>query len=171
MQKPAPHWRPLAATEIDRVEAIAAVVHPRFFEERVVFAERQQLYPAGTLLLEIDGNACGYILSHPWRRGMLPALNALLGAIPENADTYYIHDLALLPAARGSGAAAQIVAHLTRHARAAGFASMSLVAVNGSQGFWERQGFAVEEISGLADKLMSYEPEAKMMLKPLSSLT
>jgi ribosomal protein S18 acetylase RimI-like enzyme len=171
MQKPVPHWRPLAATEIDHVEAIAAVVHPGFFEERAVFAERQRLYPAGTLLLEIDGNACGYILSHPWRRGTVPALNALLGAIPENADTYYIHDLALLPAARGSGAAPQVVAHLTRHAREAGLAGMSLVAVNGSQGFWEKQGFAVVKIPGLAEKLMSYEPGAKMMVKPLSSLT
>ena len=49
------------------------------------------------------------------------------------------------PLTRGLGAGKRIVDGLTKHAGAMDFPSLSLVAVNGSQGFWEKQGFAVEE--------------------------
>lgn len=161
-------WRPLLPEDLAAVEAIAGVVHPDFFEAPAIFAERQRLYPAGTHLLEIDGTPAGYVLSHPFRLNTLPALNALLGAVPEGADTYYLHDLALLPMARGTGAAGAIVGQLAGHARATGFASMSLVAVNGSRGFWERQGFAVADAPMLAGKLASYEDAARYMIRRLA---
>src|SRR5690606_2167086 len=134
-----------------------------------VLAERQRLYRNGCYLLEIGTSPAGYVLSHPWRAAEPPALNTPLGAIPADADTYYLHDLALLPVARRVGAAAQIVAALAKHAAATGFASMSLVAVNGSRGFWEKQGFAAVPAPGLAAKLGSYEPEAVLMSKPVTA--
>jgi len=157
-------WRPLLPSDLPALSAIAAAVHPGFPEEDAVFAERQLLYPGGAMLLEKDGAPAGYVLSHPWRFGQLPALNALLGKIPHDADTYYLHDLALLPAARGGGAAGKAVALLRDKARRAGFAHMSLVAVNGSQPFWTRHGFAVEERPELAEKLASYEAAARLMV-------
>jgi GNAT superfamily N-acetyltransferase len=159
------HWRGLTALDLPDVEAIAAKVHPDFPEDMAVFAERQRLYPEGTRLLELDGVPAGYILSHPWRFKALPELNALLGAIPDDADTYYLHDLALLPAARGTGAAAMIVGDILRHARAAGLASVSLVAVNGSLPFWYKHGFRALKAPELDDKLNSYEAAARLMVK------
>lgn len=163
-------WRPLIALDLPTVTAIAEIVHPDFPEDAEVFAERQALYPDGTRLLEVDGVASGYVLSHPWRFKQLPALNALLGAVPSDADTYYIHDLALLNKARGTGAAAMIVGEIQRHARAQGFANMSLVAVNGSLPFWHKHGFRALSPSKLApelvDKLNSYEAQARFMVKP-----
>lgn len=161
------HWRPLTPSDLPAVEAIAASVHPDFFEEPAIFAERQALYPAGTWLLEVDNTPAGYMLSHPWRLGTLPALNSLLGTVPPDADTYYLHDLALLPLARGTGAAGAVVRILTGHAQKAGFATMSLVTVNGSRGFWEKQGFAARDVPALAEKLESYETAARYMVKPL----
>ena len=160
-------WRLMTPADIPQVAAIAAVVHPAFFEETAVFAERQRLFPQGTLLLERAGRASGYVLSHPWRRGELPALNSLLGRIPEDASTYYIHDLALLPEARGARAAGALVDSLTALARSLGFSALSLVAVNDSRGFWERQGFRVVERPELAAKLASYEAAAVLMEKAL----
>ncbi|ODT77311.1 MAG: GNAT family N-acetyltransferase [Pelagibacterium sp. SCN 64-44] len=157
-------WRPLLPSDLPALSAIAAQVHPGFPEDDAVFAERQRLCPGGTMLLEKNGAPAGYMLSHPWRFGQLPALNALLGEIPRNADTYYLHDLALLPAARGSGAAGMAVEKLLDTARTAGFAHVSLVAVNGSQPFWRRHGFAVEERPELAGKLASYEAAARLMV-------
>jgi GNAT superfamily N-acetyltransferase len=142
-------------------------VHPDFPEDLAVFAERQRLYPDGARLLELEGIPSGYILSHPWRFRTLPDLNALLGSIPDAADTFYLHDLALLPAARGTGAAAMIVGDILRHARAAGFANLSLVAVNGSLPFWYKHGFRAVQAPELADKLASYEGAARLMVKPL----
>lgn len=163
------HWRPLTPSDLPAVEAIAAIVHPGFPEDAAVFAERQSLYPDGTRLLELDGVPAGYVLSHPWHFKQLPALNALLGAVPEHADTYYIHDLALLNKARGTGAAARIVGEIQRHARAHGFANMSLVAVNDSLPFWHKHGFRALSPSVLSAellaKLASYEAAARFMVK------
>lgn len=160
-------WRALTGYDMPAVEKIADVVHPNFFEAPEVLAERQRLYYNGAYLLEIGERPAGYVLSHPWRLGDLPELNALLGEIPEAADTYYIHDLALLPVARRIGAASFITNALAKHARAHGYPTMSLVAVNGSAGFWARHDFLVADAPDLAAKLHSYEPEARLMVRRL----
>jgi GNAT superfamily N-acetyltransferase len=164
---PGDFWRPLEADDLATVEAIAAKVHPGFFERPEIFAERIALYPAGARLFEIDGVAAGYVFSHPYRLGALPALDTLLGALPPEPDCFYLHDLALLPGARGRGAGAAITGALAAHAAAQGFADMALVAVNGSKAFWQRLGFAPVEIAALRDKLLSYEPEACYMQRRL----
>jgi N-acetylglutamate synthase-like GNAT family acetyltransferase len=84
-----------------------------------------------------------YVLSHPWLAIAPPALNSLLGELPAVPSTYYIHDLALAPEVRGTGAAAEIVGWLAAHALASWLSNMTLIAVNGSSGFWQRQGFDV----------------------------
>lgn len=161
-------WRAMTGYDLPAVQKIADQVHPGFFESAEVLGERQRLYRNGCYLLEIGEKPAGYVLSHPWRSGSLPALNALLGEIPADADTYYIHDLALLPVARRVGAASHIVGALIKHATAKGFASMTLVAVNGSAGFWEKRGFVVREAPEFAEKLKSYEDAARLMVKPLA---
>lgn len=162
-------WRPLIVSDLPAVEAIAKIVHPDFPKDGAVFAEQQRLYPDGTRLLELDGVPAGYVLSHPWHFKQLPELNALPGAVPEYANTYYIHDLVLLNKARGTGAAAKIVGEIQRHARGRGFANMSLVAVNGSVPFWHKHGFRAVAPSALAAelvaKLNSYEAAARFMVK------
>lgn len=161
------HWRALTTLDLPSVEAIAAVVHPDFPEDPEIFAERQRLYPDGTRLLELAGVPSGYIISHPWHFKSLPALNSRLGAIPPDASTYYLHDLALLNKARGTGAAAMIVGEIIDHARAAGFPNLSLVAVSGSHHFWHKHGFRVVKVPELAETLASYELTARFMVKPL----
>lgn len=160
-------WSKLTPNEVAHVTSIAAQVHPGFFEDAAIFAERQKLCPDGCWLLRVDGQAAGYVLSHPVKLGQLPALNSLLGSIPPDADSYYIHDMALLPAARGTGAARQLVGQLATHARSAGFATMSLVAVNASQRFWESQWFMVSPRPELAEKLKTYEDAARFMVRLL----
>jgi GNAT superfamily N-acetyltransferase len=157
----------MTAYDLPAVETIAAEVHPGFHEAPEVLAERQQLYRNGCYLLEIGERPAGYVLSHPWREGEPPALDTMLGDIPADAATYYLHDIALLPVARRIGAASEILDALVKHAQARGFATMSLVAVNGSQGFWERRGFAVKNRPELKAKLWSYAADARLMVKPL----
>jgi GNAT superfamily N-acetyltransferase len=168
MNGPEMHWRPMATGDLAAVEAIAAIVHPGFFERPGIFAERLRLYPQGARLLTRGSTALGYVLSHPWRDGAVPALDSLLGELPAGARNYYLHDLALLPEARGTGAAGRLVAELVEHATKAGFFRMSLVAVNGSQDFWRRQGFSVLDLPELRQKLASYEAAAAFMVRPLA---
>jgi GNAT superfamily N-acetyltransferase len=157
----------MSAFDMPAVESIAAAVHPSLHEAPEVLAERQRLYPHGCYLLEIGERPAGYVLSHPWRAGTLPPLNARLGALPAGPNTYYLHDLAVLPLARRIGAASRIVEALRKHARAGGYSSMTLVAVGGSQGFWERHGFMVEDAPHLREQLTRYEPGARLMVQPL----
>ena len=131
------------------------------------FTERLRLAPDGARFLELGGQPAGYMLAHPWRFGELPALNALLGEIPADADTFYLHDLALLPAARGTGAAAMVVGDMLRLARLRGYRSASLVAVNGSLPFWYKHGFRIAQRPELEGKLASYEPSARLMSRSL----
>ena len=157
-------WRPMQANDLPVVSGIAGKVHPRFFEDDFVFAERRALAPQGCWICEGPDGALGYVLSHPWTLAAPPALNSPLGAIPEKPDTFYIHDLALVPGARGTGAAGKIVETLIAVAKP--FPAMSLVAVNGSAGFWSRFGFAPANRPDLAQKLRTYDEDARFMVRP-----
>ena len=160
-------WRLLTAYDLPAVEAIAGTVHRDFFERPEVLAERQRLYHNGCYLLELNEKPVGYVLSHPWTYASLPALDTLLGQLPAHPDTYYLHDLCLLPVARRIGAAGKILGALAKHAAAQGYPTMSLVAVNGSVPFWERHGFAVTDEPALYAKLLSYEQGARYMVRRL----
>ncbi|CAL75938.1 conserved hypothetical protein; putative acetyltransferase [Bradyrhizobium sp. ORS 278] len=159
-------WRAMSSDDLAAVDAIAARVHPGYPEDMAVFAERLQLHGEGCRVLAA-ATVLGYVISHPWHLGAPPALNVLIGGIPSVAATFYIHDLALLPDARGSGAAASIVTALTAHARELGLPSLSLVAVNGSAPFWRKQGFSIaaEPDDG---KLTSYGADACLMRRDLA---
>ncbi len=159
------HWRAMAARDLPAVNRVADAVHPLYPEDDAVFAERLALYPAGCLVLEGNAGVQGYAVAHPWILGRPPALNTLLGHLPEEADTFYIHDVAVLPAARGARHAAAGVALLLETAARDGFGNVSLVAIRGAAGFWEKLGFSVEDAPALHDKLAAYDDAARLMVR------
>jgi ribosomal protein S18 acetylase RimI-like enzyme len=156
-------WRSMTATDLPAVLAVAAEVHPHYPEDEAVFAERQRLCPEGCLVLDRADGPIGYVVAHPWHRAAPPALNSLLGALPMQAGCFYIHDLALLPVARGSGAGGMVVARLAAIAAQAGLSCLALVAIDGSLGFWRRQGFREVHEPALAEKLASYDDAARYL--------
>jgi ribosomal protein S18 acetylase RimI-like enzyme len=160
-------WRPMTATDLPAVLAVAAVVHPDYPEDEAVFAERLRLFPHGCFVLDGPKGLLGYVVSHPCHRGAPPALNTLLGRLPEAPGAFYIHDLALLPAARGSGAGRLIVEQLVALAREVRQPRLALVAVNDSSRFWQRQGFREMHDPALAAKLASYDDAARYLEREL----
>lgn len=159
-----PAWRPMRAGDLPDVERISAIVHPRFPEREEVPVERLHLFPDGCLVAIGDGAPVGYAIAHPGVVGHPPALDTLLGALPGDADCLYVHDVALLPEARGlryGEAAAEILAGV---ARRHGFSRLALTAVNNSTAFWSRQGFA---ITSIAKGLASYGDDAAYMVRML----
>jgi N-acetylglutamate synthase-like GNAT family acetyltransferase len=58
-----------------------------------------------------------------------------------------------------------MVTALIAEAESAGFETLSLVAVNGSQPFWRRHGFEVVEVPALVAKLASYDAAARLMVR------
>jgi ribosomal protein S18 acetylase RimI-like enzyme len=153
--------------DLPAVLAIATLVHPDYPEDEAVFAERLALAPEGCLCLAEGSELAGYVVSHPWMLFDVPPLNARLGHLPEAVDLWYVHDLALLPAARGGGAARLVVGHLARRAQDAGYGAMALVAVNGSGPFWTRQGFREAHDPALDRTLASYDDAARYMVRLL----
>ena len=149
------------------VDAIAAEVHPNFPEDVAIPAERLRLAPAGCFVLAEDHAISGYVVSHPWHAFPPPKLNTLLGAIPERPESWYIHDLALLPAARGRGHAGALVEHLAARARDLGLPIMSLTAVSGSAPFWAGHGFVSQGGADFAAALASYGADAAFMVRRL----
>ncbi|MFD1199651.1 GNAT family N-acetyltransferase [Brucella gallinifaecis] len=158
-------WRRMQAQDIAQVTAVANVVHPDFFEDEAVFRDRFKIYPAGCFVLANGHEILGYGISHPWQLDSVPALNFVLGELPKDVGTYYIHDIALLPEARSGGQASRVVELMGAQAERDGFATMALVAVNGSRGFWEKKGFVTREVSELAEKLKGYSDEALYMVR------
>lgn len=157
-------WRPMTPADLTAVTEVAGLVHPDYPEDLAVLAERQALYPPGCFMLE-GLSVQGYAFSHPWRFGQPPKLNTRLHRLPDDADTFYIHDVAILPDARSGGHGAAIVALLA--GQAAGMGSLSLVAVGHSMAFWLRHGFRPCENNALRTALVSYDEGARFMVRPL----
>ncbi|MBC7135627.1 GNAT family N-acetyltransferase [Oceanibaculum nanhaiense] len=159
-------WRPMTPADLPAVQDVAEIVHPLYPESPAVAAERLALYPAGCLVAERDGRLLGYAVSHPGLLGRPPALDVLLGSLPEAPDCLYLHDIALLPQAHGLGLGSALVAHLLRLAKAAGFPVLALTAVNNSAGYWQRRGFApYQGDAALAAKLASYGEDALYLVR------
>ncbi|WP_051683390.1 GNAT family N-acetyltransferase [Sphingomonas sp. UNC305MFCol5.2] len=154
------------ASDLAAVSAISDAVHGRYTEPKAVYAERLALHPAGCRVFAHEGEVAGYLITHPWHRDDPPKLGGLLGAVPADATTYYLHDIALLPAARGTGAGKAALDFVMERARALGFADITLMAVGGADRFWGAQGFAT--VPREADQ--SYGAGAYLMRMPVAAI-
>jgi ribosomal protein S18 acetylase RimI-like enzyme len=154
-------WRAMQAGDLDGVVAVARLAFPDHPEGRACFAERLALAPESCFVLEGEGRIAGYLIAYPWPQGAIPPLDTLLGGLPERRDSWYLHDLALLPEARGGGNARAGLALLFDRVDA----PIALVSVNESAGFWQAQGFVRQDSPALRAKLSSYGPDACYMVR------
>lgn len=155
------HWRPMRAGDLDGVVEVARIAFPHHPEGRACFAERLSLAPDGCFVLDGPQGVSGYLIAYPWPLEAIPPLDTLLGSLPGTRDAWYLHDLALLPAARGGGHAAAGLALLFGRIDA----PIALVSVNDSAAFWQAQGFVPHESPALRAKLASYGPDARYMVR------
>jgi GNAT superfamily N-acetyltransferase len=134
-------WCPLTVNHIPSLTLISARIHPTLPERPAIFAERIALFPSGCFALvnTSTNELCGYAISHPIRYRQPPALDSFLGEIPDDADMYYIHDVAILPEFQGQGYAKTCVEMIAEAARR--FDVTGLVSMYGTAGFWGRFGF------------------------------
>ncbi|WP_297322037.1 GNAT family N-acetyltransferase, partial [uncultured Bartonella sp.] len=122
------------------------------------------LSPDTCFILNGENNSVGYIIAHPFKIGLIPPLNRLLGHLRQESDTLYIHDLALLPQARNGGNGKKAVRLMIERAKQKKLATLALVAVNGSGPFWQTNGFFPASFSQqLKGKLLTYGGDACYM--------
>lgn len=148
-------WRPMQPADLPAVAAVADCLHPHHPESPAIFAERLALAPAGCHVLADGPVLLGYAVAHPWTGLAPPPLDSLLGALPEWPGPWHLHDIALLPVARGAGHAAAL---LRRWPRA------TLVAIAGTGGYWAAQGFHDAPCADPA-ALASYGAGARFMAR------
>lgn len=162
-------WRPATLADTADIARLSRAHLGPYAEGENVFAERIRLAPEGCFVLTSGENIVGYFCSHPWIRGKPPALHQMLGAIPRDADCWYVHDVAVDHAARGGGVVADVCARVFRIAEADGFRTAMLVAVSGAGGYWKKLGFVDATTDALRYKLRDYGDDAVYMERALGA--
>ncbi|WP_246174605.1 GNAT family N-acetyltransferase [Pandoraea terrigena] len=160
--------------DLPQVLAVQALAYRGPMQEtEATLASRHALSPA-TCWVAVDADAmgatvAGYLLTHPWCIAAPPPLDTRLDALPDASDCWYVHDMALAPRTRGAGVARRLYAAALASAQSLGLPASALVAVQQSQGFWTRFGYAaMSDISPqMAAKLAGYGDGAVFMTRSL----
>lgn len=162
-------WVPLRVEDVSDVVRIADQLHPGLPERPEVYGEKIRLAPETCRKLVRHGVCLGYGIAHPWRLNAIPPLDTLLDELPTDPDCLYLHDVALLPSARGQSAPATYVQFAIECARQSGLPRLAMTSVYGSDVVWRRFGFEVVPATpDLASKLAGYGPSAKYMVLSVS---
>jgi GNAT superfamily N-acetyltransferase len=162
-----PQWRPASTPDLDAVRHIADRIHPELPERPEILAEKLALFAEGCFILAHDAAIFGYAIAHPWRLKQIPPLDTFLTALPPAPDCLFVHDVAVLPEARGHGAAAMLVAILTRIAKKHDLPRLALVSVYGTDVLWAGYGFKPAPDKALRTALAAYGESAKYMIRKL----
>ncbi len=135
--------RPLLARDIPDLLRIDHESYiPELRESEAAFLSKMALFRAGALGC-FDGNdMCGYVFALPWRGPAVVGIAQVLDALPADPDVMYIHDLVVAPACRGRHVASTLLDEILRLAESLHLDRFALVAVQGSEPFWARAGFA-----------------------------
>ena len=160
-------WRDALLGDAEMISAIEHRVHTLPPERIEVFREKIALFGAGCRVLTMGGRVVGYGIAHPWRFDDVPPPDRLLGAIPTDATCLFLHDVAMLPEARGSGASGAFVDHAAKVAAQEGLASLALVSVYGTDGLWQRHGFVLSPSAATCRQLGRYGDTALYMVRQL----
>ena len=157
-------WRQARNIDLAAIAGIAEAIHPHLPEGPAIFAERLQLFPQGCFVLAPNGIVAGYGISYPWMLHDIPPLGTLLEGLPLSSECLFVHDVAIVPAARGNGSAGKLLQILTAVARSHHLPFLALVSVYGTDVLWSRFGFRAQSGSRVFDKLDSYGPTARYMM-------
>lgn len=162
---------PMTAAHIDEVVQIQAEAFtPDLRETPEVFANRIARFGEFFRVAYQNGRMVGYVVAFPWKFGDAPVNNQKFPEDLPEPDCFFIHDIALLPGARGGGIARALLEDAYQTAHALGFDAASLVAVGQSGTYWDRVGFVpfarVTEAKR-AYILAIYGPGARLMARPI----
>ena len=159
----------LRALGVDDVDALLRIQEhcygADFAEPREVFVRRLRTAGHCSWAAEQGGELVAYLAAYWSRPGAITPLN---GDFAEYADAsvLYLHDMAVSAAAAGQGLAQRMVQALKAQARERGVRRTALVSVQGSQLYWERQGYKAESVANAAQQqhLASYGESALYMV-------
>lgn len=161
-------WRAMTPDDLDATIQLAGKLHTDYPEDNEIFMERLALSPEGCFVLQGPEKLEGYMLSHPWRGTLTPALNTLLHNLPAQPDRWYLHDIALTEDVRGQGCAQKAISLVEQAARHHHLSLISLISTRHALGFWHKQGFMAENTPAEEQAVLaSYDPYAQLLSRPV----
>ena len=163
---------PLALQHLPGLLAVQRACYDDVLVEGFDVFSRRLASPANcSLVLQYEGQVVAYLAAYQSQRGKVTPLHGDFNpvAAPGVCDTLYLHDMAVLPQMAGRGLARALVAPLWERAAAQGLHYTALVSVQGSQAYWQRQGYAVQQLEEAAqrEQLASYGTGAVYMARHL----
>lgn len=114
---------------------------PSLHESDEAFVRLIELFPEGAFGFFDAEGLCAYAFGVPLKAGSTLELRTPLDRIPDEPDTFYIHDVAVAERCRGRGIGRALAERLLALAAERGFTRCDLVSVQGSAPFWEAFGF------------------------------
>lgn len=181
-QAAALHWPPPSPRALDSadlaglLEVQRACYGPQFLESHETYARRLRHANQCSLVMVESAASSGstllaYLAAYDGKRGTVTPLNGDFCTALE-PDTLVLHDMAVLPRCAGHGLAQALLEHCWRLAITRGMLHSALVAVQGSQRFWERHGYQARAVPGVqaAQRLAAYGDGALYMERPLPSV-
>ncbi len=155
--------------DLHAVLDVQAACYPPAMQEPGGVVLGRLLAAAATTLVAGDADGvCAYAFAYPSKLGRITPLHAGFAPAPD-ADTLYVHDLAVHPRAHGQGHGRQLAQVLFEAARALGLRHAALVAVMDARPFWEALGFAAADPGQGAAALATYPGDALYMCRRLDA--
>jgi len=161
--------RTMRAVDLDAVLAVQLACYGAgFVEDGGLIARRLAAAPHTGWVVEYKGRVQAYLVGYPSTVGKLTPLHGEFEVAAE-ADSLYLHDLAVHPDASGLGLGPRLVRHAWAYAAGAGWLHSTLVSVQSSVGFWERQGYAPAQPAnaGQQARLATYPGDSVYMSRRL----
>ena len=138
--------RPLQPHDVDSLLHVQTICYGEaFVESRAVFAQRLACEHHCSVGVVQDGDDVlhAYLAAYWSNPGKVTPLDGHFMPPAPGEQILYLHDMSVLPALTGQGVARYLLLHAMQRAREKGLRQAALVSVQGSQAYWERQGFSV----------------------------
>ncbi|MFB7494403.1 GNAT family N-acetyltransferase [Streptomyces sp. NPDC056161] len=127
-------WPQVAALEAD------AYAGSSLTEGQAALESRGRISPGTCFVLDLDGRIAGYVLALPYPMFRYPDLSR-----PEELTFHtrnlHLHDIVVAGPLRGRGLGLRLLRHLTEVAATRRYERISLVAIDGMEGFWRAHGY------------------------------
>lgn len=160
--------RAVQAGDLSAIHAIQAESYsPSMQEGMDVICRRIEAANETCWIALDDFGPCGYLFAYPSTLGTVTPLGGDF-SVSFDADTLYLHDLAVLRRVAGRGVGNALFTLALDTARARGLDYSGLVSVQGSRNYWIRQGYEVcEPAPACAALLRDYPADSVYMTRRL----
>lgn len=162
--------RSMQVSDLAQVMAIQSQCYLQLPPESLACYQAKLAASADTCFVaRLQEEIIAYMIALPWDSSAPPAFDAPSCELPKQTDCFYLHDLAVSPAARQHKVGSLLVAKFFDTAKALDFAKTCLIAVDGAHTYWQRFGFVQQtDHPAMTTKLAEYGEQAQFMQRILA---